>query len=267
MGTLVVTVAGQKGGVGKSTTAVNLAACLAERGHKVAVLDLDAQASSSRWLGVEASGKELLEGILDGKDLSKLAEDTPAGVSVIPCGESFAAFERMASGEPGGETLLRGALRKTPPERWEVILLDCPPSLGLVTVNALTAATRALIPVSAQALSLEPLGRMVRVLKAVKERLNPELKLSGFVVTRIDRRANHGPEVEAKLRERFSNNVYKVSISESVRLAEAPAFNKPVNIYDPKGKGAEDHRELAKEFEEREKLCRSEELYRTVMTS
>jgi chromosome partitioning protein len=248
---LNVAIVNQKGGSAKTTTAVSLAAALAERQRRVLLVDLDPQGSASAWCGVKTSGREFLETLVDRGEIGSLVQRTSIPFDVIGCGLSFAGLERTVAGEPGAETLLREAISRLP-AAWDYILFDCPPSLNVASVNALVAAHGALVPVEAHVLSLEPLARLIDTVQRVQERLNKELRLLGIVACRVDNRTNHGPEVLRLLRERFGDKVYNVSIRENVRVAEAPGFKQPITIYDPQGRGAVDYRQLAAELEQRE---------------
>lgn len=248
---LNVAIVNQKGGSAKTTTAVSLAAALAERKRKVLLIDLDPQGSASAWCGVRSTGREFLEHLLERTDISSLIQPAAFPIDVIGCGLSFAGLERAAAGEPGAETLLREALSRLPSD-WDYVLFDCPPSLNVASINALVSAHGALVPVEAHVLSLEPLARLVDTVQRVQDRLNKELRLLGIVACRVDHRTNHGPEVVRLLRERFGDKVYNVSIRENVRIAEAPGFRQSIIMYDPQGRGAKDYRELANELEQRE---------------
>ncbi|MCZ6793398.1 MAG: ParA family protein [Planctomycetota bacterium] len=246
----VISVVNHKGGAAKTTTCVNLAAALVELNRRVLVIDLDPQASASLWLGVRTKGQEFLKAVMEGKDLDKLVQETSSGLHLVPCGPAFASFEKLAANQKGSEMYLKQAM-STLPDSWDYAFLDCPPSLNLTSVNALVASTRALAPVTAQVLSLEPLARLLDTMWQVRESLNPELQFNGMFATRVDNRTAHGPEVVRLLREQFGDNVYSISIRENVQLAEAAGFQKPVNQYAPSSNGAEDYRALAKEFEHR----------------
>ena len=248
---LNVAIVNQKGGSAKTTTAVCLAAALADRERKVLLIDLDPQGSASAWCGLKATGREFLEALVDRTELQSLIHPAAANFDVVPCGLAFAGFERVIAGEPGAETLLREAVQKLP-QQWHYVLYDCPPSLNVASINALVAANVALVPVEAHVLSLEPLARLLDTVERVQQRLNDRLRVSGIVACRVDYRTNHGPEVIRLLKERFGDNVYNVSIRENIRLAEAPGFKLPINRYDPNGRGTEDYRQLALEFEQRE---------------
>lgn len=245
----VISVVNHKGGAAKTTTAVNLAAALAEGGARVLIVDLDPQASASLWLGVRATGEEFLKALLEGSGFAKLVRGTAAGLDLIPCGPAFASFERAASG-PDSEKLLLKTLEELP-DRWDYLFLDCPPSLNLTSVNALVASPLALVPVAAQVLSLEPLARLLETMGQIRDRLNPDLQLNGIFASRVDHRTAHGPEILRILREQFGEAIYDASIRENVNVAEAAGFNKPVTQYAPSSNGAEDYRTLAREFQKR----------------
>lgn len=246
-----VAITNHKGGSGKTTTAVNLAAALAERGRKVLLVDLDTHASASHWLGLSSSGRELLDTLLDTRSLGPLVQSTDCGIDVIPCGPGFGGLDRFALEAPGGEMLLRNALR-TLDGRWDHTILDCPPNLQLATVNALAASNVALVPVTAHVLTVESLGPLVQTLIRVRDRLNPEFHLSGLLPSRVDRRGNHCKSIVGLLRERFGDNVYATEINESVRLAESPADHQPITLHEPRGRAAKSFRDLADELQRRE---------------
>ena len=238
----------QKGGSAKTTTAVNLAASLGERGKRVLVVDLDAQASASSWLGVKDGGRGLYEAFTDQGALEDLVHESSApGVDVIPSSAWLVGLERALAGEPGAETILRQSLLKLP-RRWGFILLDCPPSLGLLAVSALVAAKEVLVPVEASTLALGGLDALVQTVDRVRARLNPELEISAVLVCRVDSRTRLSRDVVELLRKRFGKVVLRNAIRESVRLREAWSFQKPITAYAPRSSGAEDYRAVAGEL-------------------
>ena len=237
----------QKGGSGKTTSAVNLAAALGERGRKVLVVDLDPQASASAWLGVRDGGRGLLDALTNGGSLDGLVLKTDApGVSIVPSSSWLVGIERALAGEPGAELVLRGCLDRLP-SRWDYVLLDCPPSLGLLAVSALAAAREVLVPVESHVMALHGLAHLLKTVDVVKARLNPDLVVSGIVACRVDGRTRHSLDVVDRLREKFGAQVFHTVIRENVRIAEAPSFAQPVTLYDTKSNGAEDYRALAAE--------------------
>ena len=249
MKTLAVT--NQKGGSGKTTTTVNLAAALGEVGRHVLVVDLDPQASASAWLGLKDGGRGLLEVFADNGNLAALVRETgTAGVDLVPASTWLAGVEKALASEVGAELILREAMAELS-EPWDFILLDCPPSLGLLTVSALCAAREVLVPVEVSSMALAGLAGMMQTVNRVRDRLNPDLAVSEILVCRTDARTNLSREVVERLRERFGELVMNTVIRETVRLREAWSFAQPVTTYDPRGRGAEDYRAAAAELLER----------------
>jgi len=244
-----IAVTNQKGGSGKTTTSVNLAAALGEKGKRVLLVDLDAQASSSTWYGVKDGGKGLFDVFVGNGNLVDLVHQTSApGVELIPSSSWLMGTDKSLAGEVGAETILRRHLDRLPRDRWEYVLLDCPPALGVLTVNALAAAGEVLVPVESHVLALNGLAQLLKTLDVVKERLNPSLEIMGILACRVDSRTRHALEVVEMLRTRFGKQVFKTVIRENVRLAESPSFSQPITQYDPGSHGAEDFRSLALEI-------------------
>lgn len=243
-----IAITNQKGGSGKTTTAVNLAAALAEKGEKVLLLDLDPQASASSWLGVEDGGRGLLEVLTAGGKLEELVRETTAlGVELVPSSSWLVGAERALAGEVGAELVLRKAIGRLP-ARWDFLLLDCPPSLGLLAVNALAAVGEVLVPVEARTMALRGLADLLRTVEVVRERINPGLEISALLLCRVDRRTRLALDVEESLRAKFGKLVLRAVVRENVRLAEAPSFKQPITTYAPSSTGAEDYREAAAEW-------------------
>lgn len=237
----------QKGGVGKTTSAVNVAAALAEMGKRVLLLDLDAQGCAGAWFGVRETGKGLLEVLSGNGSLVDLVSvSSVPGVDVVPASEWLSSADRSLSGEVGAETILRKAIARLP-ARWDFVLVDCPPALGLLVVSALVAVREVFVPVEASTMALGGLARLVQTVDRVKERLNPDLRLSHILAVRVDSRTNLSRDVVDHLREKFGDLVLETVVRESVRFREAWSFSKPITIYDPKGPGAEDYRAVASE--------------------
>jgi len=252
MRTLAVT--NQKGGSGKTTTAVSLAAALGERGRRALVVDLDPQASASSWLAVEDGDRGLLEVFADGRNLLELVRGSSApGVDVIASSPWLVGVEKAVGGQPGAETILRRAFAKLPRDRWEFVLVDCPPSFGLLSISALVACEEVLVPVEARSMALAGLARLLETLELVQDRLNPDLELSGLLACRVDGRTNLSKEVVEILRGQFGKKVFRTVIRENVKLAEAPPHKLPVTLYAKRSPGAEDYRAAAKELERRGK--------------
>jgi len=239
-------IANQKGGAGKTTTAVNLAAALAARGRKVLVVDLDPEASASVWLGVRDGGRSLLETFTSGAALAVRDTAVP-GVSLVPSSAWLVGAEKALASEAGAETILKLALERLP-GTFGYALLDCPPALGVLTVNALAAAGELLAPVEASLLAVDGLIRLLDTVRLVQERLNPKLRLAGVLASKVDGRTRLAQDVVALLRERYPQQTLKTVIRENVRLGEAYAAQKPITTYDPHSAGAEDYRKLAAEI-------------------
>lgn len=245
----VVAITNQKGGSGKTTTAVNLAAALAENGKRVLVVDLDAQTSASTWLGVQDDEDALL-GVLAGQRALASAVRSTAftRVDVVPASGALATAERALASEVGAELMLRHAIASLPRDRWDFILLDCPPTLGLLSVAALAASDEVLVPVEAHVMALAGLASLVQTVERVQHRLSPRLRLTAILACRVDSRKNLCQDVIATLRDRFGHKVLQSVVRENVRLAEAPSFSQPITFYDAKSTGADDYRAVAAEL-------------------
>lgn len=244
-------VSNQKGGTAKTTTAVCLAASLAEQGQRVLVIDLDAQANATRWLGAGDGEASIYDVLTGDADLQETILSVMDGLDLVPSSPYMVAAEKALSADPAPQFILRGALERlvrSPGTSYDFCLIDCPGALGTVTVNALTAAAGVLIPVPAQTLSLEGLAQLLQTIATVKERLNPNLDIAGILACRLDSRTRLAGEVVEALEERFPGQVLATRIRENVRLAEAPSFKQPITAYDPGSRGAEDYRNLAEEI-------------------
>jgi len=241
-------IANQKGGSGKTTTSVNLAAALGEQGRRVLTVDLDPQHSATAWFGLRNAGKGVLGIFMGDGDLLEFIQATGApGVDLAPSSAWLVGVEKILAGEVGAETILRRQLDKLPGDRWDYVLIDCPPTLGILTINALAAARELLVPVEAHVMALAGLAQLLHTVEVVKERLNPDLKVTGVLACRVDGRTRHARDVVDMLRERSGDLVYQTVIRENVRLAECPSFGQPITQYDPKSHGAADYRALARE--------------------
>ena len=247
----ILAVTNQKGGSGKTTTTVNLAAALGEIGRQTLVVDLDPQASASAWLGSKDGGRGLLDVFTNNGSLAALVRESEAlGVDLVPSSNWLAGVEKALAGEVGAEMILREALAKLS-EPWDFILLDCPPALGLLTVSALCASHEVLVPVEVSSMAMAGLAGVMQTIDRVRDRLNPDLAVTEVLVCRTDARTNLSREVMERLRERFGKLVMNTVIRENVRLREAWSFAQPVTTYDPRGRGAEDYRAAAAELLER----------------
>jgi len=243
----------QKGGSGKTTTTVNLAAGVGERGRRVLVVDLDPQASASRWLGVRDGGKGLLDAFVGRGSIAEMISTTSVpGVEVVASSEWLVGVDKALAGEVGAETVLRWQLGALSPAGWDYVFVDCPPALGILTINALAAAREVLIPVEAHVMALSGLAQLLRTIEVVRERLNPGLEIAGILACRVDGRTRHGREVVEEIRGRFADITYNTIIRENVRIAECPSFGQPIMQYDPRSAGAADYRALAGEVIQQE---------------
>jgi len=245
----IIAVANQKGGVGKTTTTVNLASCLAELNKKVLLIDMDPQGSATSGFGVnkveqEKTVYELLLGEYSVNEC--ILRDVIPNVSIIPSNVNLAAAEIELIGIEDKEFILKKELEYILDD-FDYIMFDCPPSLNTLTLNAMTTANSVIVPIQCEYLALEGLSDLITTVNLVKERLNPELDLEGIVFTMFDGRTVLSQDVVNTVTENFPDKVYQSKISRNVRLSEAPSFGRPINLYDPKCSGTENYRALAKE--------------------
>ena len=248
MGRTIV-IANQKGGVGKTTTAINLSASLAEAEKKVLVIDIDPQGNTTSGFGIEKDEQEntiyeLLLGECEIEECMIVTEFDD--LTIIPSNVNLAAAEIELVGIEEKEYILKKALDKVR-DKYDFIIIDCPPSLSMLTINAMCAADTVLVPIQCEYYALEGLSQLIHTINLVKERLNPELEMEGVVFTMYDARTNLSLQVVENVKNNLNQEIYKTIIPRNVRLAEAPSHGKPVNKYDSKSTGAESYRLLAEE--------------------
>jgi chromosome partitioning protein len=246
----IYALANQKGGVGKTTTAVNLAACLARAGERALVIDLDPQANATSGLGERANGTSTYD-LLDGVPLERLARPTRfANLDLVPAKPALAGAQVELARRDDGEQLLAESLDGAV-AAYDFVFLDCPPSLGPLTVNALAAADRVLVPVQAEYYALEGLAHLLETIDLVRARLNPRLTVAGILVTMVDGRTRLAADVTGEVRKHFGELVFAQVVPRSVRLAEAPSHGLPAIEHDPRSAGAEAYWKVAMELVDR----------------
>lgn len=244
-----IAIANQKGGVGKSTTAINLSSCLGEMGQKVLTIDMDPQGNTTSGLGIEKEEQEntvyeLLLGQCQLEDCIQSLEFK--GVSLIPSNVNLAGAEIELIGVDEKEYILKNSI-ETVKDQYDYIIIDCPPSLNMLTINAMTTADTVLVPIQCEYYALEGLSQLIHTIELVQERLNPELEMEGVVFTMYDARTNLSLQVVENVKSNLNQTIYKTIIPRNVRLAEAPSHGLPINYYDGKSTGAESYRLLAEE--------------------
>lgn len=245
----ILAIANQKGGVGKTTTTVNLSACLAYIGKKVLLVDIDPQGNSTSGAGIDKSDVEqcIYDVLVDDVEASAVIKETKIeNLDVIPASIQLAGAEIELVPTISREIRLKRALEEVA-KQYDYILIDCPPSLSLLTLNALTAADAVLIPVQCEYYALEGLSQLLNTVRIVQKHLNQDLRIEGVLLTMFDARTNLGIQVIDEVKKYFQDKVYRTIIPRNVRLSEAPSHGEPIIIYDPKSKGAEVYLELAKE--------------------
>lgn len=244
----IIAIANQKGGVGKTTTAVDLAAALGMMGRKVLLVDSDPQGNASSGLGVDKSGLEqsIYQVLLGEADIRQTIVETEFQVSVLPARIELAGAEIELVSAMSRETRLRKALEQVRDD-YDYIFIDCPPSLGLLTLNALAAADSVLMPIQCEFYALEGVSQLMNTMRLVRDNLNEKLVVEGVLMTMYDSRTKLSEQVVAEVRKAFGEQVYKTLIPRNVRLSEAPSYGQPIQVYDERSRGAEVYQELAKE--------------------
>lgn len=245
----IIAIANQKGGVGKTTTSVNLSALLAKKGKKVVLIDADPQGNATSGLGVEKDvEKSLYDVLINEEPVAGTLQDTiEKNLKICPSNMNLAGAEVELVSQMSREHRLKEQLEDIK-DKFDYIFIDCPPSLGLITLNSFTAADSVLIPVQCEYYALEGLGQLLNTINLVKKHLNKSLEIEGALLTMYDIRTNLSNQVVKEVKKYFDDKVYKTVIPRNVRLSEAPSFGMPITMYDPKSKGARSYEKLAKEF-------------------
>ena len=245
----IIAIANQKGGVGKTTTAINLSSCLADKGQKVLAIDMDPQGNMTSGLGVdkdevEATIYDLIIGDANVEEV--IQKDVMDNLDVIPTNIDLSAAEIELMGVEEKEYIVRNSVHKIR-DNYDFIIIDCPPSLSMLTINAMTTADSVLVPIQCEYYALEGLSQLMHTVQLVKDRLNSVLEIEGVVFTMYDARTNLSLQVVENVKDNLQQNIYKTIIPRNIRLAEAPSYGMPINKYDPKSAGAESYMRLADE--------------------
>lgn len=243
----IIAICNHKGGIGKTATSCSLAAALQQKGKQVLVIDLDGQANLTESLGLSIEEEETIYGAMCGKHPLPLIE-LSNGITIVPSCLDLSAAESELISEPGRELILKGLITKALAIKpFDYVLIDCPPSLGLLTLNALTAADYVIIPVQAQFLAMRGMAKIMNIISIVKERLNPTLQIGGIVITQYNSRKTLNKSVAELIRDSFCDKVFKTIIRDNVALAECPIHGQTIFEYSPKSNGANDYMSLAEE--------------------
>ena len=245
----IIAIANQKGGVGKTTTAINLSACLAEKGQKVLAIDMDPQGNMSSGLGLDKNSveKTIYDLIIGESEVEEvLQKNALENLDILPANVDLSAAEIELIGIDEKEYIVKKAIEKIK-DAYDYVIIDCPPSLSMLTINAMTTADSVLVPTQCEYYALEGLSQLIHTVELVKERLNPVLEIEGVVFTMYDARTNLSLQVVENVKDNLQQNIYKTIIPRNIRLAEAPSYGMPINQYDAKSAGADSYRRLADE--------------------